>query len=353
MHPILSRPSWLALYLASWIPVAALFGIALHVLAQVPLAEAFADAAGLTAVLAFVCLSAWYPSRAQPIAGAGTMGFLLTHAVAAVISSGVWLALGRAWVALLERDPGWQGAGARYNSLLPGLFLVGMLFYLLAAALHYLALVAAKSRQAEQKALELLVQAREAELKALRAQIDPHFLFNSLNSISALTSSDPASARRMCIELAEFLRRTLMLGQRERIPLAEELDLAEGYLRVEQVRFGSRLRVEREVDETALASPVPPLLLQPLVENAVRHGIAQTLEGGTIKIAAKRDGSRLHVSVSNPRDPDGRARPGAGVGLRNVAGRLATLFGTEARLDAIAGGDSYLVELDLPAGEVS
>jgi hypothetical protein len=353
MHPILSRPSWFALYLAAWIPVAALFGIALHVLAQVPLGEAFTDAAGLIAILAFVCLSAWYPSRAQPIAGAGKMGFFLTHAVAAIVSSGVWLILGRGWVALLERISGWPGAGERYARLFPGLFLVGILFYALAAAVHYLALVAAASRAAEQRALELLVQAREAELRALRAQIDPHFLFNSLNSISALTSSDPAAARRMCIELADFLRRTLVLGQRDRIALAEELDLAEGYLRVEQVRFGSRLRVERDVEEPALTAAVPPLLLQPLVENAVRHGIAQTLEGGTIRIAARRDGSRLRVSVSNPRDPEGRGRPGAGVGLRNVAGRLRTLFGAEARLDATADEHSYLVQLDLPAVEVS
>ena len=132
MHPILSRPSWFALYLAAWIPVAALFGIALHVLAQVPLGEAFADSAGLIAVLAFVCLSAFYPSRAQPIAGAGKMGFFLTHAVAAVASSAAWIVLGRGWVGLVEHVSGWQGAGERYAKLFPGLFLVGILFYALA-----------------------------------------------------------------------------------------------------------------------------------------------------------------------------------------------------------------------------
>src|SRR6476619_4350321 len=135
MHPILQRPSWLALYLGAWIPVAALFGLALRLLAHIPAGEAFAEAAGLCVVLAFVCLSAWYPSRAQPIASAGTLGFLLTHATAALFSSAIWLVIGRAWVAALERIPGWQGAGARYNSVFPGLFLVGILFYALAAAL--------------------------------------------------------------------------------------------------------------------------------------------------------------------------------------------------------------------------
>lgn len=353
MHPILSRPRWLALYLAAWITLGALLGLAFFYLAKIPLGESMTVALGLATVLAFISLDSWYPVRTLPIARAGTAQFLVTHAVAAALSSGLWLIIGRGWVALLERMFGWQGAGHRYMALALGLFLVGLLFYFLSATVHYLVLAAAYSREAEQRALTLLVQAREAELRALRAQIDPHFLFNSLNSISALTSSDPASARRMCLELGDFLRRTLVLGTRERITFAEELDLAEGYLRVEQIRFGQRLRVERDVEGTVLQAPVPPLLLQPLVENAVRHGIAQTLEGGTIRIEARREGPRLRVSVTNPSDPGSKGKPGAGVGLRNVAGRLRTLFGGEARIDTRDADGYYLVRLELPFAEES
>src|SRR5262245_12368272 len=353
MHPILTRPQWIGLYLGAWIPLGVQLGLALSNFAHYPLGESLAVSIGLAILLAFICLAAWYPSRSLPLTQVWSARFLFTHAVAAVVSIALWLALGRAWVAVLARTFNWSGAGQRYMALVPGLFLVGILFYVLAAAIHYLFLVAATSREAEQRALTLLVQAREAELRALRAQIDPHFLFNSLNSISALTTSDPASARRMCLELGDFLRRTLVLGTRDRITFAEELDLAEGYLRVEQIRFGPRLRVERDVDGTVLTAPVPPLLLQPLVENAVRHGIAQTLEGGTIRIEARREGPRLRVSVTNPSDPESRGKPGAGVGLRNVAGRLRTLFGGEARIDTRDGGDSYLVMLELPFAEGS
>jgi len=352
MHPVLTRPTWLALYLGAWIPVAFLLGLVLAYLAGVPVPEALAVAPGLALVLAFVCLSALYPARALPLENARRLPFLVTHLVAAVFSTSLWLALGRGWVAVLERGMGWAGAGQRFREVVPGLFLLGILFYALAAALHYLGIAWSASREAEKRALELQVLAREAELRALRAQIDPHFLFNSLNSISALTGSDAPAARRMCLELGDFLRRTIELGARDRIPLSEELDLCEGYLRVEQIRFGPRLKVERAVKTAALETAVPPLLLQPLIENAVRHGIAHRVDGGTIRIEADRRGSRLHIAVQNPRDPEAKRRAGAGLGLANVAGRLRTLFGGEARLETSDSGDSYRVLLDLPAPEV-
>ena len=136
------------------------------------------------------------------------------------------------------------------------------------------------SQAAERRALQFEIASREAELRALRAQIHPHFLFNSLNSINALIAARPEEARRLCVRLGDFLRRSLTFGSREAIPLAEELDLAEQLLSIEKVRFGERLSHAIVADEAARACTVPPLLLQPLVENAVTHGIAQLLEGG-------------------------------------------------------------------------
>jgi two-component system, LytTR family, sensor histidine kinase AlgZ len=195
------------------------------------------------------------------------------------------------------------------------------------------------------------VLAREAELRALRAQIDPHFLFNSLNSISALTATDSRAARAMTLELAGFLRRTLDLGARESIPLREELDLAKSYLEVERVRFGARLRVEWDADEAALECPVPSLLLQPLVENAVRHGVSQLVDGGVIAIQARRHEDRLDVSVANPRDPAASPRTGEGLGLVNVQSRLETLFDGDARISATAQGPEFRVDISIPAPE--
>jgi len=226
--------------------------------------------------------------------------------------------------------------------------------YLLAAALHYLVLALESARDAERRALELRVQAREAELRALKAQIDPHFLFNSLNAVSALVGSDAGSARKMVLLLAEFLRRSLRLGGRESIPLSEELAHAASYLAVERVRFGERLRVEEEVEEASRSCLVPSLILQPLVENALRHGIAHLLEGGALRIAARRSGGLLRLSVENPCDPDHpptRSARGESVGLANVAARLRTLYGPEGRFTVTPEDGRFRVELALPAVE--
>jgi LytS/YehU family sensor histidine kinase len=196
---------------------------------------------------------------------------------------------------------------------------------------------------------ELRELAVSAQLAALRAQVNPHFLFNSLNSINALIAARPEEARRLCVRLADFLRRSLTVGSRETIPLAEELELAEQLLAIEKVRFGDRLCHEVRADDAARACPVPPLLLQPLVENAVTHGIAQLLEGGRISIAAERRQDELLLVVENPRDPDSPGRKGAGIGLSNVKRRLMALHSDAASLRVVPQADSFRVELRLPA----
>lgn len=349
MHPILLRKGGLAIYLATWIPIAALLAILLARSGELGWVEAFLIAAPLALVHAFICLAAWYLCRAMPLGASPLPGLLASAVAAAAISSSLWLFLGRGWLFILVQVIPIGGGAERYTRQMPLLFAVGTLLFLLAVAVNYLLIAFEDSRAAETRALELKVMATEAELRALRAQIDPHFLFNSLHSISALTATDPAGARRMALLLADFLRDSLALGRRERITLAEELSLADHYLSVEKVRFGSRLRLEKDLSPGAGECLVPPLLLQPLVENAVTHGIAHLLNGGVIQIEARRRGSRLEVSVENPCDPEVGRRRGAGVGLENVKLRVQTLFGQEGRLDVADKTDRFRVELTLPA----
>jgi LytS/YehU family sensor histidine kinase len=155
----------------------------------------------------------------------------------------------------------------------------------------------------------------------------------------------------MCLLLGDFLRLSLKLGARERITLGEEAALIGQFLGIEQVRFADRLRADVTLEPGAEACTVPPLLLQPIVENAVRHGIAGLVEGGTIDVRAARRGGRLTIRVENPCDPDRRGRAGAGVGLANVRGRLVTAFGDEARVDVAERDGVFRVELTLPADE--
>jgi two-component system sensor histidine kinase AlgZ len=192
------------------------------------------------------------------------------------------------------------------------------------------------------------VLARDAELRALKAQVNPHFLFNSLNSISALTSIDPAKAREMCILLAEFLRMTLGLGEKSSIPLGEELHLLERFLAIEKVRFGSRLEMHENIQEHSRAALIPALLLQPLVENAVTHGIANSLDGGIITLTAHSTASRLTIVIENTCDLDAVLLRRGGLGLANVRSRLATRYGHDAEMRVSATGGTFKVQLSFP-----
>ena len=348
MHPILGRIARLAAYLAVWLGSGVL-AAGLFTRFGLSWIEALALLAPLFLVYAFVCLSAWYVSRASPLTTTSSvLRVLVSSVLASMFASGLWLGVTNAWIAALSRTRTFAPAADRYRQQLPFLLAIGVLLYLLSLAVHYVLLTFETVRQAERRQLELEILARDAELRALRAQVDPHFLFNSLNSISALTASDAPGARRMCLLLGEFLRNTLDVSGRQRIPLADELALAERFLNIEQVRFGSRLRIERRVDEDASACLVPPLLLQPLVENAVTHGIARLLEGGLIRLDVSRNNGQLAIVIENPCDADGAVlRPG-GLGLHNVRSRLDAMFGREARMDTHAGAGQFRVELELP-----
>ena len=357
MHPILAERGRLALYLATWIPLGGLLAPLLGFSGVFSWSEALVFSLPLSAVYAFVCLGAYHLCRALPLAATTPLRLATTWLTAAGVSASVWLLAGRLWMEVLTRwripplsGPAFSSAaGETFSRAAPLLFGVGVLLFLLAAALQYVILAIEASREAETEALRFQLLSRDAELRALRAQIHPHFLFNALNSISALTVARPQEARRMCLLLADFLRHSLTLGAKERIALSDEVALSESLLAIEKVRFGSRLDYELHVAEGAAECLVPPLLLQPLVENAVTHGIAGLLEGGKVRLEARRSGSRLHLAVENPRDPGSPRRRGAGVGLANVRGRLDALYPREAEVRVREDGDSFRVELGLPA----
>jgi LytS/YehU family sensor histidine kinase len=245
--------------------------------------------------------------------------------------------------------PEFAGVAEGYGAQVLPLFAVGVLLYLLSVALHYVLLSFEAAREAERREAQLSLLAREAQLKALKAQVQPHFLFNCLNSISALAGSDPPRAREMCVKLGDFLRQSLAVGEKASIPVAEEMSLARSYLEVERVRFGDRLLVEEEINPSGKDCLVPPLLLQPLVENAVVHGISTLAGGGAVRLEASRSGNRLRIVIENPYDPESPdRRPHGGLGLKIVRDRLAALYGREALFAARRLEDRHLAIISIP-----
>jgi two-component sensor histidine kinase len=234
-----------------------------------------------------------------------------------------------------------------------------------------------RSQERERTALELEARLAEARLHALRMQLHPHFLFNTLHAISTLVHKDANAADEMISNLSELLRVTLDTSDRQEIPLRQELDFLQRYLDIQQVRFGERLRVEKQIDAAALDGQVPTLILQPLVENALKHGLEPQVGGGVITIQAQRLDETLRLVVSDngapakalhrsadassasagalgTRErgvcaPGEAAKPQEGIGLANTRARLEELYGRRGRLTlttSSAGG--FTVEIEVP-----
>src|SRR5579884_451681 len=347
MHPILRNFRALTLYLAAWAPVAGILIYLFVSLGGLTRAGAAALAVPLCVVFAFVCLSAWYSCRTIPVENSGSW---LVHLVTAMVASLFWVLIARGFASVLSGSGIVFGIDQQLGSVYRILFATGVLLYLLAIALHYVLLSNEAAHSAEKREMEAYSLARESELKALKTQVNPHFIFNCLNSISALTSSDPATAREMCIRLGEFLRKTLGLGEKSQIPLREELDLVHAYLAVEQIRFGSRLKLEEQTDSGVLNFQLPPLLLQPLIENAIRHGIASLTEGGWIRLEIANGSPQIiSIRIENNFDPEAPQRSGANIGLKNVGQRIDTTYGGRARFEIGTEGEQFKVALELPA----
>lgn len=351
MHPALSGWRGFLVYQALWAPILGLILVLLAWPGGLGWRDAAVIAVPLTAVYSYVCLGAYYVAQAMPLGSRSVLGLAGIFLASSILSSSVWVLLARGWFLALGYVPAFSAPSDAYRQQAPMLFGLGALLFGLSLAIYYLLAAFQTARAAESRALEARALAVEAELRALRAQIDPHFLFNSLHSIGALAGSDPVAARSMSQRLADFLRDSLKLGALAEIPLGDEIALAQHYLSVEQVRYGSRLRVAVDAPEAALACRVPPLLLQPLVENAVTHGIAHLIDGGTVTLSAQRNGDALEIAVENPCDADRHARAGAGVGLENVRMRLDALFGRRARVDVLRTPDRFRVELTLPLAD--
>ncbi|HEU4625604.1 MAG TPA: histidine kinase [Steroidobacteraceae bacterium] len=353
MHPIVARRERLILYLSLWI----VFGLLLATVMTVGGRESVLDSVKLalpiSLLLGVLSLPYWYLVRVLPADSTPLPRLAGTWLGVGVVSLAIWISAGIGWESLLLRIS--QGAWVEWDftPLVTLLLFSGTIGLLVALLGHYMLAAFERSVQAERRALELRVLAREAELRSLRGQLDPHFLFNSLNSVAALIGSDAQAARRMCYLMAGFFRKSLSLGGQQSIALAEEISLAETFLAIEEVRFGDRLRKKVDVDRDALTLAVPPLVLQPLVENAVHHGVAHLVDGGEVMVRARQRDGLLELTVENPCDPDRPPSRGTGVGLANVRSRIEALFGHRGSVDVVAASDHFRVCIVLPASPIT
>jgi two-component system sensor histidine kinase AlgZ len=237
MHPIFLHRSRLALYLAVWVVFGLLLAVVFVFGGKAPVAWSLEFAVPVAVALGLQSLSFWYVVQAMPPGDTPVGRMAITWTIAGTVSLIVWIALAYGWAMWLLPEE--QRYSDTAMGMLPLLIFAGAIGISLAVLGHYLVGAFQRSRAAERRALELQVLAREAELKSLRAQLDPHFLFNSLNSVAALIGNDTTAARQMCFLMANFFRKSLTLARQQAIPLAEEVSLAQTFLAIEKVRFGA------------------------------------------------------------------------------------------------------------------
>jgi two-component system, LytTR family, sensor kinase len=226
--------------------------------------------------------------------------------------------------------------------------LAGVLIYFLQLTVFYLLLNVKELRERMEREASLTSMLREAELNKLRAQIKPHFLFNSLNSISSLTLSDPVKAQEMVIKLSEFMRYSLSMSEEAMSSLKNELYHAGLYLDIEKVRFSDRLLVEEEIDHACDNWPIPAMILQPLLENAVKHGVYTMTGQSSISLKVNCDKEYLIMKITNSFDPDSAPRKGTGTGLQNVIKRLAAIYNRHDLINIQKSEATFTVLLKIP-----
>lgn len=353
MYPLFRTPNRVIAMLVGW----ALFSAGLSALvgdiAGIPLGSGLALFAPTYVLWLFFLIPNYYMCRTLPLDRGAWTRVIITQTWILLTMALLWALLGRGYALILDSFSDsvpyleYFSQGLSTNLIV---FTGQFEFFVL---LHYLLIALQRGRDLEQQALQQELLASKAELRALRATIHPHFLFNALNALANITDSEPAQARNFCVRLADFLRYSVAYGDRPTATLGAELEHVQNYLSIERERFGERLRTDIEAAEDLLDTPVPSLMLFPLVENAIKHGIDSCIEGGRLKLRAGADDGRLHIEISNPLDELGHKRQGTGIGLVSLRQRLKNRYGDEATLQTCREDDLFIARIRLPLREAS
>jgi LytS/YehU family sensor histidine kinase len=291
-------------------------------------------------------LSLWYPFRFFN-SGETRITALISNLVASgALSITLWILITKfIMITVLPEQNNYQ---AYWAATFPYRVGSGVFIYGLIILTYYLieSLTNLSEKKAKEAQLESLV--KETELKMLRSQINPHFLFNSLNSISSLTITDPEKARDMVVKLSEFMRYALSRKDEQPVSLQAELENLRLYLDIEQVRFGDKLTTEENIESNCLDFKIPVMLLQPLYENAVKHGVYESTESVRIITQARIIEGYFEITISNNYDSSPSLKRGTGTGLLNVSRRLELFYGKKASIKSIKENGIYTVSLYIP-----
>jgi two-component system, LytTR family, sensor kinase len=342
-HPLLSNTRLLLIYGIFWLVVAGASSFVQYIYYHMPPQQALSVSYVQYMLLALIAMNIWYVVKYNPIEVNPWWKLIFFHLIAATILIMLWVYISSLLINLITPSM------KNYMTMsAPSRFLSGYLIYVFYVFFFMSIVYYQNFKEKVKKEGELKALIREAELHALKSQINPHFLFNSLNSISSLTMSDPARAQEMVINLSSLMRYSLKHGQEEKVTFGTELQNIKLYLAIEKVRFGNKLQPVYKVDENCFKSSLPNMILQPIFENAIKYGVYEATEPVEIVTEASCNGEVLEISVSNTYDPGIRSKKGEGIGLRNIRERLKIIYGNPGLLRIKDNKKIFTIMLNIP-----
>jgi len=295
---------------------------------EIPFYAAIISSANYNYIYALLSIIIWKICKTIPYERMPKVFFVLFHFILANTFSAIWLSLFYGLWYLTQGNAIFEVINIR--EIIGWQFLFGISNYFLITGIFYTIIYYHNYKQKELEEAELKVLTRDAELKALKLQMNPHFLFNSLNSINALVTKDAKLARRMISQLSELLRMSLESHEKLLIPLQQELDFVHTYISIEQIRFEDKMEFYEKIDSSLLSKSFPAMLLQPLIENAVKHGIANNRKGGFINLSLKNINNQIVGTISNTKSEHAAPKHNKnGLSFNNIRQRLDRMYGEQ------------------------
>ncbi|MFZ1519497.1 MAG: histidine kinase [Ignavibacteriaceae bacterium] len=344
-NPILRNPKSILFYLSFVVVLAVLYINLITLESKVTFTIYLVDAIVFNILIAAIGLSFWYSSVYLSIEQNKIARIILTHFGGGLLISVVWMVLGYFSVISIISDT--ESYGDFFITTIKSRFIIGILYYFLLTAFYYVVIYYSGFQERLIKETELKNLVTEAELRSLKFQINPHFIFNSLNSMSALTELDPKKAKQMIIKLADFLRFTLANNDRQQNTLNEELKNIKLYLDIEKIRFDDKFIYVEELHEECGKTEIPSMILQPLFENAIKHAVYETLDAVTIRLTCTKQDDFLKITLCNNFEGESHKK-GAGVGLKNIKDRLTLIYQQDNLMEIKKENGKFIVNIFIP-----
>ena len=345
-HPLLKNIKFIFGYVAVWTLIAAIHAISTYAYVIDDISLAIADALVFEFLLAMFSLALWYVIQYSQPQKSSYFNIFFSHITSSVVLIALWISSSIGLLQFFaESNPAF--ISFLYKSI-PWRIIDGIIFYLLFVLIYYLIIYYNNLQEKLNAEKRLTEMVKEAELNLLKSQINPHFLFNSLNSISSLTLTSPEKAQNKIVKLSDFLRYSIKQSGQDMSDLKTEIENILRYLEIEQVRFGSRLQFEYNISDSANSAVIPLMILQPIYENAVKHGVHESTEPVRIITNAFLIGNLLNIEIINNFDPDVKSRKGAGMGLKNISDRLKLIYGNELLLKTSIIDNNFCVKILIP-----